>query len=55
MAALPTVGITALLDAGHLTTGEHVLIRGAGGVGLGAVQIASYLEPGGRSLETQGL
>lgn len=42
-AALPTAGITsitALLDVGKLKSGEHVLIRGVGGVGLTAIQIA---------------
>lgn len=42
-AALPTTAVTAitvLLDKGHLKPGESVLIRGIGGVGLTAVQIA---------------
>lgn len=42
-AALPTVGITAitaLLDVGKLKSGENILIRGSGGVGLAAIQIA---------------
>lgn len=42
-AALPTVGITAitaLLDVGRLKSGENILIRGSGGVGLTAIQIA---------------
>lgn len=42
-AALPTVGITAitaLLDVGKLKSGENILIRGSGGVGLVAIQIA---------------
>lgn len=42
-AALPTAGITAitaLVDTGKLKSGERVLIRGVGGVGLTAVQIA---------------
>lgn len=43
MAALPTVGVTAiaaLRDVGKLAAGDRVLIRGVGGVGLAAVQIA---------------
>lgn len=42
-AALPTVGITAitaLLDVGKLKSGENILIRGSGGVGLVAIQMA---------------
>ena len=42
-AAFPTVGITAitaLLDVGKLKSGEKILIRGTGGVGLTAIQIA---------------
>lgn len=42
-AALPTAGITsiaAMIDVGKLKAGEHILIRGVGGVGLTAVQIA---------------
>lgn len=42
-AAFPTVGITALtalFDVGKLKSGEKLLIRGSGGVGLMAIQIA---------------
>jgi NADPH:quinone reductase-like Zn-dependent oxidoreductase len=46
-AAVPTSAVTALTavrDAGHVTTGQQVLIIGAsGGVGLFAVQIAKSL------------
>lgn len=43
MTALPTAGITAItamLDVGKMKSGDHILIRGIGGVGLAAVQIA---------------
>lgn len=43
-AALPTTMVTAitvLVDKGHLKAGERVLVRGIGGVGLAAVQVAS--------------
>nr|WP_298060213.1 NADP-dependent oxidoreductase [uncultured Blautia sp.] len=42
-AAFPTVGITAitaLFDVGKLKAGERILVRGIGGVGLTAMQIA---------------
>lgn len=42
-AAFPTAGITAitaLFDVGKLKAGERILVRGIGGVGLTAVQIA---------------
>lgn len=42
-AALPTTMVTALtvlVDKGHLKSGERVLVRGIGGVGLAAVQVA---------------
>ena len=46
-ASLVVAGATALIavrDAARLTTGEHVLVRGAaGGVGTAAVQLASAL------------
>jgi len=46
-AAIPTSAVTALTavrDAGHVTTGQQVLVIGAsGGVGLFAVQIAKAL------------
>lgn len=43
MAALPTAGltaITAMMDVGKLKSGDRILIRGIGWVGLTAVQIA---------------